>query len=115
MGTQFKSLFLVLCLGLLFVLTLHPVLAQSDSSLRYEITNLRSRVSRLESEISSLRGNPSRLSPPSGTAGSSPQVVNGELIGRSDPLLERLSTLLIELKERVTNLEKRLTQLEKRP
>jgi hypothetical protein len=39
-------------------------------------------------------------------------VVNGETVGQSDPLFDRLSTLVIELKEEVRGLEKRVKTLE---
>lgn len=98
-----------------------PVAAQSPTRLNAEITSLRSRVNRLESEIRRVN----KLTPPTNLAnperspespirsGIPPTVVEGEIIGRSDPTVERLSILLIELKEDVQSLERRVTELEK--
>jgi polyhydroxyalkanoate synthesis regulator phasin len=92
----------------------HAVFAQSDTALRSEVQSLRSRVSRLESALSSVRSG-SRQTTPSTPRQSSPaQEVNGELVGRTDPLFQRLANLTIELRERVATLEKRVAQLERR-
>jgi hypothetical protein len=40
-------------------------------------------------------------------------IVEGEVVGRSDPLFERLATLVIELKEDFQKLERRVQVLEK--
>ncbi|MEG3439819.1 hypothetical protein V0288_22010 [Pannus brasiliensis CCIBt3594] len=93
----------------------NPVNAQSDSAVRSELTSLRDRVDRLESEV---RGVSSRQNYPSSRSPGVPQqrsgvgTVNGQLVGRSDPMFERLSTLVIELKEQVNQLEKRVKTLE---
>jgi hypothetical protein len=42
-----------------------------------------------------------------------PPVVNGEAIGTSDPLYQRLATLVIELKEDVKSIDRRLSKIEK--
>lgn len=98
-------------LTMILLIQIRPVSASYDVRVRSDIDRLRARVSRLETAILSLRQRQGNLgdAPP---ISSSPQVVDGEIIGRSDPLFERLSTLVIELKERVMNLEKRMTQLE---
>ncbi|MBR8829973.1 MAG: hypothetical protein N5P05_000480 [Chroococcopsis gigantea SAG 12.99] len=114
-----KARFIALFLGLLLFISLlinTKATAQSDSSLRSELLTLRYRIDRLETEIRSV-GN--RGVNPSGPAGSknptnSPRRVNGELVGRSDPITERLATLVIELKERIKSLESRVDGLEKR-
>jgi hypothetical protein len=93
----------------------HPIVAQSDTAIRSEITSLRSRVSRLESEIRSAgrSGNrPSNSSEP--RQNTPPQEVDGVVVGSSDPMFERLATLAIELKERVNSLEERVTQIEQK-
>ncbi|MGK7895830.1 MAG: hypothetical protein AB4372_20010 [Xenococcus sp. (in: cyanobacteria)] len=91
-----------------------PVASQSLTSINAELSSLRSRVNRLESEIRRI-GRPSNLpnnrpaNPPSNTP---PTDIDGNLIGRSDPLFERFATLLIELKEDVKDLNKRLIEVE---
>ncbi|MGF1480483.1 MAG: hypothetical protein ACFB4I_13485 [Cyanophyceae cyanobacterium] len=123
-----------LCLGLLVVLLVggriywqktEPVVAQSART-SSELLNLRTRVNLLENEVRRLRQirqrrqpEPSRIEPrsprpvpsPDPTA-SPPQVVDGQIIGRSDPIVQRLATLAIELKERITVLEKKTAELE---
>jgi hypothetical protein len=92
-----------------------PIVAQSDTAIRSEITSLRSRVSRLEAEIRSVGRSGSRPSTPSQPRQiTPPQEVNGVAVGSSDPMFERLATLTIELKERVTSLEKRVAQIEQK-
>lgn len=91
----------------------HFVFAQSDTALRSEVNNLRTRVARLENEIRSRRGG---QNVPSGNlpeyeSVNPPQTVNGVSVGASDPMFERLATLTIELKERVNALEKRVNEL----
>jgi len=94
---------------IILLLWANQVTAQSDSAVRSELSSLRNRVSRLEVEIrraSSSSSNP--LPRPTST----PRVVNGEAIGESDPMFERLATLVIELKEDVRELQKRVNVLE---
>ena len=91
--------------------------------MRSDITSLNSRIRRLEQEVSRLRSFGRGLNPapprrnlparpiPNPTF-VNPPVVNGEAIGRSDPLYERFATLLIELKEDVKSLDRRLSELE---
>ena len=120
---QWRSRAIVLLIGgilILGYLTLSiPVSAQSPTRLNAEISSLRSRVNRLESEIRRLNKSvsstniaeperspqPSRSSPP-------PTVVDGQIIGRSDPIVERLAILVIELKEDLRSLDRRVTELE---
>jgi hypothetical protein len=103
---------LILILSLFLILSLvKPVNSQSDSAVRSELINLRNRVDSLESQIrgTSVRQGNADSTPPrrSGTS-----VVEGEVVGRSDPLFERLSTLVIELKEDFKKLERRVQVLE---
>ncbi|MEA5534940.1 hypothetical protein [Crocosphaera sp. XPORK-15E] len=104
--------FLLILLIITLLIQISPILASDDSRFRGDIDRLNARVSRLENAILNVRQqqNNSANNPSINT---SPQIIDGELIGRSDPLFERLSTLVIELKERVMNLEKRMTQIEK--
>ncbi len=112
---RFIALFMVVFFSLFLLFNLRAS-AQSDSYLRSELLSLRYRIDRLEAEVRSVG---SRSVNPS-TSGlnkkpaNTPQRVNGELIGRSDPITERLATLVIELKERIKTLENRVNQLEKR-
>jgi hypothetical protein len=93
----------------------HPIVAQSDTAIRSEITSLRSRVARLEAEIRSVGRSGSRPSTPSQPRQiTPPQEVDGVIVGSSNPMFERLATLTIELKERVTSLEKRVAQIEQK-
>ncbi|CCQ62526.1 hypothetical protein [Crocosphaera watsonii] len=105
-------LVIITLLIVIFIQQINPVSASVENRLRGEINRLQARVSRLESAVTNLRqgSNNNNNSPP---LNSSPQIVDGEIIGRSDPLFERLSTLVIELKERVMGLEKRMNQLER--
>ncbi|GFE68284.1 hypothetical protein [Chroococcus sp. FPU101] len=109
--------FYLILLSLLCVLVLNQsVFAQSDTAVRSELSSLSSRVSRLESQIGRL-GSGSRSPSPSYTPrqpSTSPRVVNGQLIGESDPMFERLSTLVIEIREDVRKLDKRVKTLEAR-
>ena len=97
-----------------------PVYSQSNTSLNADISSLRSRINRLESEVRFLQRSSSNVPPsPNNSQQESvdsefnnPPVVEGQPIGRSDPLFERLATLIIELKEDVRNIETRLTALE---
>jgi uncharacterized protein YlxW (UPF0749 family) len=85
--------------------------AQSDLAIRSEITSLRNRVDRLESEVRGIsQCSEDRSRVPQRRSGTG--VVNGETVGQSDPLFDRLSTLVIELKEEVRGLEKRVKTLE---
>ena len=102
-----------------------PVSAQSNL-INSDIISLRSRVSRLEQEInqlqSSVRANdsrpakklpiPDRSAPTSRPTVVNPPIVNGQAVGKSDPMYERLATLIIELKEDVKNINERLTEIE---
>ena len=105
-------LVIIILLIVIFIQQINPVSASVENRLRGEINCLQARVSRLESAVTNLRqgSNNNNNSPP---LNSSPQIVDGEIIGRSDPLFERLSTLVIDLKERVMGLEKRMNQLER--
>lgn len=109
---------LIFLVGLLISLFIksYPVSANSESSLRSDITNLRTRIGYLEGEVRRLaqRQNRSNSSSPELSPSSGPEIVEGELIGQSDPLFERLSILVIELKERVIDVEKRMTQIEQK-
>jgi BMFP domain-containing protein YqiC len=100
------SIFLTLFLN-------QSVFAQSDTAVRSELTSLRNRVSRLESQIGSLgRGSSSSPTYTPRQSSSPPRVVNGQLIGESDPMFERLATLVIEIREDVRSLDKRVKTLE---
>ena len=94
--------------------------AQSTAGIDFDLLNLRNRVNRLEGEVRSFN-QPNYLKKPTTpnqtelpNSVGNPPVIDGQVIGRSDPLFERLATLLIELKEDVRNIEKRLTALEKK-
>lgn len=102
-----------LIISLLLILSfVNPSKAQSDTAVRSELISLRNRVDRLESQIRgiTIRGENAASIPQrrSGTG-----IVDGEVIGRSDPLFERLATLVIELKEDFKKLEQRVQVLEK--
>ena len=102
-----------------------PVSAQSNI-INSDIISLRSRISRLEQEINQLRYSvragdsrpaktlpiPNQSAPDSRPTVVNPPIVNGQAVGQSDPMYERLATLLIELKEDVRNIDERLTQIE---
>jgi hypothetical protein len=120
--------FLLISLTYLISTVNQPLLAESDLSLKSDITSLESRINRLEQEVNYLRSsrssrtsssqsfdlNPPQPKPPtSRTTIVNPPVVDGQAIGRTDPLYSRLATLLIELKEEVNNLDRRLTAVEK--
>ena len=104
---------------MIIIATNMNVFGQSATSLNAEISSLRSRVNRLESEVRSLgrssnlpnnrTTNPPRSNSPSNTP---PSTIDGNLVGKSDPLFERFATLLIELKEDVRDLNQRLTEVE---
>ena len=116
---KYKKLLSVILLTILISLIIIssntiPVASQSITGINAEISSLRSRVNRLESEIRRI-GRPSNLpntrptNPPSNIP---PANIDGNLVGRSDPLFERFATLLIELKEDVRDLNQRLTEVE---
>jgi BMFP domain-containing protein YqiC len=90
-------------------------MAQSDTAVRSELTSLRNRISRLESQVSRLGGaSPRSVSPSQTSPPNTPRIVDGQAIGESDPMFERLATLVIEIREDVRNLDKRVKTLEQR-
>lgn len=95
------------------------VSAQSITGINAELSSLRTRINRLEGEVARLRQSrrsnlpDSSKSQPAPRLGN-PPVVDGEAIGPSDPLYERLATLLIELKEDVRNIDRRLAEVEQK-
>ncbi len=98
---------------LCFLANISPMLASDPQRvLRSDFRNLETRIRTLEAEVRRLQGSTSLSSLSPNSPNSYPQIVDGELIGRSDPLMERFATLLIELKEQVKQLENRVTQLE---
>jgi hypothetical protein len=116
------------CLSLLIIgilaIAIHIVYsplvsAQSSTEFRGEINYLRSQINSLQSAVRSLQqsnlrnNNQLRPSTPPPNL-NSPPVVNGEPIGTTDPMFQRLATLVIELKEDVRNLEKRMTEVEQK-
>jgi hypothetical protein len=137
---QWRNFLLTICLSFLLISLIYlmptvnqPLLAQSDLNLKSDIISLQSRISRLEQEVNYLRSSrsssnssfqspdltPTKPKQPSTsptdrrTTIINPPVVDGQVIGRSDPLYSKLATLLIELKEEVRNLDRRLTTIEK--
>ncbi|MBW4537358.1 MAG: hypothetical protein KME09_25815 [Pleurocapsa minor HA4230-MV1] len=130
---QWRNFILTICLSFILISLIYlvptlnqPLLAQSDLSLKSDIISLESRLNRLEQEVTRLRSSSSssqinipaaelkeRSTPPASrnTTGNI-TVVDGQIIGRTDPLYSRLATLLIELKEEVTSLDRRLTEIE---
>ena len=131
---KWRSWIVRICLGCCVAIAIYaygqslqisPVSAQS-SLINSDVTSLRSRVSRLEQEIDQLRYSvrvddsrpakklpiPNRSTPNSRPTVVNPPIVNGQAVGKSDPMYERLATLLIELKEDVRNIDERLTQIE---
>lgn len=130
---QWRNFLLTICLSFILISLIYlvptlnqPLLAQSDLSLKSDIISLESRLNRLEQEVTRLRSSSSssqinvpaaelkeRSTPPvpRNTTGNI-TVVDGQIIGRTDPLYSRLATLLIELKEEVTSLDRRLTEIE---
>ncbi len=112
---------LIVLLSIILIASNHSVVqAQSISSLNGEIINLRTRINRLESDLSFLKrsipsnrnipNTPTRESPSSTI--NNPPTINNTVVGRSDPLFQRLATLVIELKEDVKNLDRRLKEIE---
>jgi hypothetical protein len=131
---QWRSFRLTICLSFLLIslsywlpMVNQPLLAQSDLRLESDIISLKSRINRLEQEVNYLRSSTNSRSPssrsleltppkpnqPSTPPNSGITIVDGKVIGRSDPLYSRLATLLIELKEQVNNIDSRLTAIEK--
>lgn len=110
------ALFLTI-VNIVIVVWHQPATAQSSSITNTELIMLRNRVSRLENQINRISGlnrnrfEPSPSSPPPAIT-ETPPVVDGQPIGRSSPMYERLATLVIELKEDVQNLQQRVNQLE---
>lgn len=95
------------------------VSAQSTTDFRAEITNLRTRVNHLEMEVRRLSQSSNRTTQSAAdrigsqsTIGN-PPLVNGQPIGRSDPMFERLANLVIELKQEVRELERRVVEVER--
>ncbi|MEO0014373.1 MAG: hypothetical protein RLZZ535_2762 [Cyanobacteriota bacterium] len=129
---QWRNFILTICLSFILISLIYlvptlnqPVLAQSDLSLKSDIISLESRLNRLEQEVTRLRSSTSSqinvpatelkepsTPPASRTTTGNPAVVDGQIIGRTDPLYSRLATLLIELREEVTSLDRRLTEIE---
>ena len=115
------SLLIVVLLSVILVLgNNNLVKAQSISTLNAEIIGLRTKVNRLESDVRNLRRSigSNRSTPnirqrevPSSTI-NNPPAIDNTVVGRSDPLFQRLATLVIELKEEVRNLDQRLDTLE---
>ncbi len=107
---------IILLLLVLWVLSnLTPSMALDPQSiLRSDLRSLEVRIRSLEANVRRLQQSSSGSSAPSVNPNTNvfPQVIDGELIGRSDPLMERFATLLIELKEKVRDLEIRVNQLE---
>jgi hypothetical protein len=130
-----RNFILKICLSFILISLIYlvptlnqPSLAQSDLNLKSDIISLESRLNRLEQEVTRLRSFSSSSSqslnipaaelkepstpPASRTTTGNPPVVDGQAIGRTDPLYSRLATLLIELKEEVRSLDRRLTEIE---
>ncbi len=121
MKKSLASLLIVVLLSIILVLGNNRLVkAQSITTLNAEIIGLRTKVNRLESEVRNLRRSISsnRITPnipqrevPSSTI-NNPPAIDNTVVGRSDPLFQRLATLVIELKEDVRNLDQRLEALE---
>jgi polyhydroxyalkanoate synthesis regulator phasin len=105
--------FLMLIISLLLILSfVNASKAQSDTAVRSELISLRNRVERLESQIRGISTRGENTAPiPQRRSGTG--IVNGEVVGESDPLFQRLATLVIELKEDLKKLEQRVQILEK--
>ena len=95
--------------------------AQSELKLKSDIISLQARIGRLEQEVSRLRNSntssrnssvPKQQSTSIQQNTGNPPVIDGQPIGKSDPMFERLATLVIELKEDIRNIDQRLTKLE---
>ncbi len=121
MKKSLASLLIVVLLSIILVLGNNRLVkAQSITTLNAEIIGLRTKVNRLESEVRNLRRSISsnRITPnisqrevPSSSI-NNPPAIDNTVVGRSDPLFQRLATLVIELKEDVRNLDQRLEALE---
>ena len=118
----FRTCLICLSIGIVYLTQVDsPGSAQSDLNLKSDIISLRARIGRLEQEVNRLRGSlgkpnqPLRTDRPSSAPSTTvnPPVVNGEAIGTSDPLYQRLATLVIELKEDVRSIDQRLSEIEK--
>lgn len=130
---QWRNFILTICLSFILISLIYlvptlnqPLLAQSDLSLKSDIISLESRLNRLEQEVTRLRSSSSssqinvpaaelkERSTPSVSRNTTGNitVVDGQIIGRTDPLYSRLATLLIELKDEVKSLDRRLTEIE---
>ncbi len=104
---------IILLIGLLIFGNLSGATASDPQRvLRAEIRSLENRVRRLESEVSRLKGISSEIRSPQIDSNRNTQIIEGELIGRSDPLMERFGNLIIELKDQVNQLDQRVSQLE---
>ncbi|MDJ0746380.1 MAG: hypothetical protein QNJ32_23865 [Xenococcaceae cyanobacterium MO_167.B27] len=121
MSKSFFHLLLIVLLSITLIVTNYSIVqAQSITGLNADISSLRSRINRLESEVRSLsrstssnrnvRNIPQREYPSSTI--NNPPAINNTVVGRSDPLFQRLATLVIELKEDVRDLDQRLTAIE---
>ncbi|MDJ0536369.1 MAG: hypothetical protein QNJ70_28420 [Xenococcaceae cyanobacterium MO_207.B15] len=122
MSKSFFHLLLIVVLSITLIVTNYPIVqAQSITGLNADISSLRSRINRLESEVRSLsrstssnrnvRNIPQREYPSSTI--NNPPAINNTVVGRSDPLFQRLANLVIELKEDVRDLDQRLSAIEK--
>lgn len=119
----FRTCLICLSIGIVYLTqVVSPGLAQSDLNLKSDIISLQARINRLEQEVNRLRGSLGKPNPPLRTeqlpnsvpsTTVNPPVVNGEAIGTSDPLYQRLATLVIELKEDVRSIDQRLSKIEK--
>ena len=119
----FRTCLICFSIGIVYLTQVDsPGSAQSDLNLKSDIISLQARINRLEQEVNRLRGSlgkpnqPQRREQPPRSVPSTPvnpPVVNGEAIGSSDPLYQRLATLVIELKEDVRSIDRRLSKIEK--
>ncbi|RMF22628.1 MAG: hypothetical protein D6756_10210 [Cyanobacteria bacterium J083] len=113
-----RSLLILFCLFCFKLTFLPSVNAQSLSSLHSDIVELKNRVNRLESQIIRLNSSNRPLNPsqvkPDPLSPRKPVIIEGEAIGKSDPMFARLATLVIELKEDIKTLTTRVNNLEKK-